>query len=71
MLFSNTDIDILLRYGFLEQIQACTGRHGRSDANNLGILLAKLDQSLTKHLAVTRGFGLFGRERFAGGEIKS
>ena len=43
MLFSNTDINVLLWDGFLEHVQTGARGHGGSNADDLGILFAKFD----------------------------
>ena len=70
VLLGNAHIKILMGASLLEQIQACTRCHRRSDAHHPRILLTQLDQCLPEHLAVAGWFRLAGRVCLAGGEVE-
>ena len=70
VLFGDTDIEILLRQGLLEQVQARAGGHGGGDAHHPGILFAELHQGLAKHLAVAGWLRLAGGVGLAGGQVE-
>ena len=60
MLLGNTDVHVLVGNGLLQQVEAGAGGHCRSDSHHATVLLAQLDEGLTKDLAVAGRLG-FGR----------